>query len=242
MASKPHPPIESLEPRQLFSIADGAGHILSVHGAGGFPNSITVGLMAGGQAVYATVSYTTPKKTVTQTKTFPLARVRLLIIDGGNKADTILIDQTNGLFPRQAVIRTHNGNDVVYGGDEQDKVILGTGNDLVNSGNGNDNLYAGRGLDTLLGGDGNDIFHGGRGPDDIEAGNGNNTLVDPVGYDTLLAGSGHDTFIVKSIALNPDNNYDPSKDTLVKYVPPSTNDNNNLGQTILNDLLDSYLF
>jgi Ca2+-binding RTX toxin-like protein len=241
MPAKPLPLIDPLESRLLFSIYVGAGHILSVHGAGGWPNTITVGLAPGGQSIEATVSYVTPKTTVTQTKTFALAKVRLLVIDGGNKADSITIDQTNGPFPRQAVIRSHNGNDTVLGGDESDKIILGTGVDVVNSGSGNDSIFAGRGPQTLVGGAGNDIFHGGSGPDDIQAGNGNNTLVDPVGGDTMMAGTGNDTFIVKNIKLNPVNDYDPTKDKLKKYVPPST-DSSSAGQSILNDLLDSYLF
>jgi Ca2+-binding RTX toxin-like protein len=235
--------IESLEPRRLFTISLGASHILNVRGSPGAPNTITVGLAPGGLSVYADVSWPTKKKVINQTATFPLSRGILQVtINGGNLADIITIDQTNGSFPIKTAILSHNGNDTINGGDEPDKIVLGNGNDVVNSGNGKDNLYAGLGHDTITGGSGNDVFHGSvRGHDKMIAGDGSNIFVDPHGTDTVMGGSGHNTFVLKNIQLDPENNYDPTKDTIKQYVPPSA-PQESLGQSIIDDIFNYGLF
>jgi Ca2+-binding RTX toxin-like protein len=242
-----YPPlcIETLESRQLLSISL-VHHVLAVQSPLRAPSTIEVGLNPGGASVYADISYNTRKGPYTQTRTFPLSdAIRLLSINGGNASDSITIDQTNGSFPIATRINTHNGNDTVTGGDEPDTIRCGNGIDDINSGNGNDVVYAGRGPDTLVGGNGDDTLHAGRGGDMLVTGSGNSVLIDPYGHNTLLGGSGNDTYVLKNIRLDPDNTYDPAKDTLRKYNPPakqSSNffDNPNL-DGFLGSLLGSYL-
>jgi Ca2+-binding RTX toxin-like protein len=232
------PCIEKLENRRLMASIALSGGVLNVVGATGQPNTLTVGLLPGDTSIYATFSYPTNKGVVSKTKDYPLGKkLRQIRIVGGNKSDLITIDQTNGSFPIATIILTHNGNDIVVGGDEPDKITCGNGIDSVNSGDGNDTLLAGTGSDTLIGGNGNDQLHSGRGHDTLESGNGSSSFTDPYGNTTVLGGSGHDTYILKSLALDPDNNYSPTKDTLRKYVPPSAP--NDMLKNILNGLLDS---
>jgi Ca2+-binding RTX toxin-like protein len=235
------PCIEKLENRRLMASIALSGGVVSIIGATGQPNTITVGLLPGDSSLYATYSYPTNKGIVSKTKDYPLIpRIRQIKIVGGNKSDVITIDQTNGSFPIATNILTHNGNDTVVGGDEPDRIVCGNGIDSVNSGDGNDTLLAGTGPDTLIGGNGNDQLRSGRGHDTLETGNGDSSFTDPYGNTTLIGGTGHDTYILKSLALDPDNNYSPSKDTLRKYVPPAPADNTL--KNILNGLLDSGFF
>jgi Ca2+-binding RTX toxin-like protein len=233
---------ELLEARHLLSITFG-GHTLHVTGEQSLPNTITVGLTPGGQSVVADLQFTNRQGAlVDQTKTYPLSDVHLLIVTGGNKSDTITIDQTNGLFPVTDRIYLHNGNDTVTTGDEADQIFCGNGYDVVNTGNGNDTLIGGHGVDTLFSGNGNDYIRGGvRGHSDIVTGSGDNILIDPFGHDTLMAGSGADVFIVKNIHLDPVNDYDPNKDKLKHYTPPVSSNGDSVGDDILNYLLDSLI-
>jgi Ca2+-binding RTX toxin-like protein len=228
--------IEILEDRRLFAIG-WLNHIINVGGAPKAPNTITVGLNPGGASVFAELSYPTKKGTFSQTKSFALtSKIRWINIVGGNASDLITVDQTNGTVPLVVRVTTHNGNDTVIGGAESDRVVCGNGIDEVMSGDGNDILLAGGGPDTLVAGNGNDQLHSGPGHDLLVAGNGNNTFVDPYGHVTLQGGTGHDTYILKSIQLDPVNNYTPGKDTLQHYVPPKGP--NMLLNDILNGLLD----
>jgi Ca2+-binding RTX toxin-like protein len=231
--------IEKLEQRQLMSISV-VNHVLSINGAAKEPNTIEFGLSPGGQSIYVELSYPTAKGLIyNDAITYPLTRkFRMVNVNGGNASDSITVDQTNGIFTILTHINTHNGNDTVTGGAEADRVILGNGIDVVNSGDGNDSLFAGKGHDTLIGGDGNDQLHSGPGHDALIAGNGDNIFVDPYGHTTLQGGSGHDTYILTDLRLDPDNNYDPAKDKIKKYVPPSSP---NSTQQLLNSLLNDYL-
>ena len=225
--------IESLERRQLMSVAFSA-HVLKVVGSASQPNTITVGLTPDGQSVEATISYPTKKGPHVVSDTFALSKlIQWVKITSGNKSDLITIDQSNGSFPVATQIKTLNGNDTIMGGDEPDLVTLGNGIDNVSSGNGDDTLIGGRGPDTMIGGQGNDVLRAGRGHAQMIAGDGFNTFIDPFGHNTVLGGSGHDTFILKSLILDPDNNYNPAKDKFRQYTPPSTDSNNDLLDGIL---------
>ena len=237
------PPItvESLEARRLCSIS-AAHHLITVKGNGSQPNTITVGLTADHQSVFVDTSYPTKKGPRTQSEVYALSgSYQYISIIGGNKADLITVDQTNGSFPIMTRIMTHNGNDTVLGGDEPDHIVLGSGADSVMTGNGTDSLFAGRGPDTLIAGDGNDIIHSGKGHDLMEVGNGSSIFADPYGHNTLLAGSGPDIYLIKNknLALDPDNNYDPNKDTLKAY--PKASKDSDLAGEILGDVLDYLL-
>ena len=238
-------PIETLEDRRLMSISV-VSHVLSVVGSPNHPNTIVVGLAPDLIDINVSLSYPQGKTIRTVTKTVPMSYgFRMLSIKGGSQSDSITIDQTNGSFPLLTHITTGNGNDTVTCGDEADLVHCGNGIDAVVSGNGNDSIFAGKGPDTLVGGNGDDQLHTGKGHDMLVAGNGIDTFVDPYGYNTILGGTGPDTFILKNIKLDPDNSYDASKDTLKKYIPPSTSSSNPLNNSLLDgflgSLLDSYL-
>ncbi|OPY75395.1 MAG: Bifunctional hemolysin/adenylate cyclase precursor [Syntrophorhabdus sp. PtaU1.Bin153] len=107
-------------------------------------------------------------------------------------------------------IEARGGNDVIYGGDGNDRLAgdyqydwmygdwsVPTGIDKE----GNDSIFGGGGNDFILGGFGNDYLSGGSGNDDIysDAGNdyadggaGNDYLCDTKGNDTLNGGAGDD--------------------------------------------------
>jgi Ca2+-binding RTX toxin-like protein len=95
-----------------------------------------------------------------------------------------------------------DGNDVLSGGPETDRIKGGLGNDTLNGGDGNDTLDGGDGSNTLNGGNGNDILtagsgndtlNGDAGNDKLDAGDGNDILNGGANEDTLLGGVGDDT-------------------------------------------------
>ncbi len=230
---------ESLEDRRLLSAVTLSHWVLRVAGQANAPSTITVGLTPDQQSVTASVAYTLPKKgPQLLTKTFPLSKVRLLVIHGGPQANSILIDQTNGSFSIPAQITTGNGYDTVQGGDEQDRIICGRGNDSINSGNGNDVIYGGYGNATLIGGSGNDWIHAGKGHQEILAGDGQDTLIAGTIGDTLMGGAGHDTFVAVAMKYYPANNFDASKDKFkVKVLPSSSSSDDSLLDDLLTYLL-----
>jgi Ca2+-binding RTX toxin-like protein len=214
-----------------------AGHIVTVSGDLNEPNTIIVGLSPGGTSIYAELSYPTRKGLFSKTKIFPLTdKIKRVNLVSGKKNDLITVDQTNGSFPFLTYISTKSGADTVMGGDEPDRITCGSGTDSINSGNGNDTLLGGRGPDTLIGGNGNDHIRANSKHDLLTCGSGDTTFVDPDGSNTLLGGTGNDTFTVINLKLDPDNNYNPAKDKLIKYVPPAQP--SQLLNDILNGLLD----
>lgn len=98
-------------------------------------------------------------------------------------------------------ITSGNGNDIVYGDDNDNHIYTRLGNDTVYAGGGNDVVVASRGHDIVYGGDGNDVLNGGYGNDVLygEAGNdrlvgedGNDSLYNSEGVGWLIAGPGDD--------------------------------------------------
>ncbi len=82
-------------------------------------------------------------------------------------------DPTNGMD----TIDGGEGNDLIFGEDDDDVITAGEGNDTVDGGidddsirgqDGDDVLIGGQGDDTVLGGNGNDIIEGGEGVDDLQ--------------------------------------------------------------------------
>ncbi len=228
---------EPLELRTLLSSVHLGGHLLNIIGSGNQPNTITVGLTSDQQSVAVSVSYPGPKgQTKVVTGTYPVSSIRAVYITGGNKADYIAVDQTNGPFPFPAKILVRGGNDTVYGGDEPDSIIGSNGNDYLNGGGGNDSLWGQVGRDTLIGGAGDDQLHGDGGDDSLEGDDGNDTLFDARGPDTMLGGAGNNVFSVRGLKGDPDNDYDKTTDKLHIVVFPDN------GNSFWGDLLDSYLY
>ncbi len=105
------------------------------------------------------------------------------VITGGQGRDTIIggNDGRGGFgFPNLADIGPHadlrpdndrdtlsggHGNDLIFGGDDDDWLSGDAGRDLIDGGYDDDVIFGGSGRDTLLGGQGNDTLDGGAGAD-----------------------------------------------------------------------------
>jgi Ca2+-binding RTX toxin-like protein len=231
---------EMLENRRLLSGVRLTHGVLMVDGAGGAPNTITVGLSPDGSSLIATISYPVHKKPHLITKTIPMSdHIHYVDIHGGGRSDLITIDQTYGSFPLPARIVGGNGQDTIYGGDERDFIIEGSGKDYVDAGAGNDTIIAGRGNDMLIGGAGNDKIYAGAGHNTLMGGDGNDTLFALAGHDTLMGGSGNNVFGVRKNLKNfPVNDYVASKDQIHQIAQGNGGGS---GNSFLNDLFNSLL-
>lgn len=85
-------------------------------------------------------------------------------------------------------------DDVMMGGDGNDKLYAKSGRDIVNGEQGNDKLYGGAGGDFLSGGAGSDFLNGGAGVDKIQGGKGDDVLIGGDKSDRFVfkKGDGHD--------------------------------------------------
>jgi Ca2+-binding RTX toxin-like protein len=227
-----------LENRRLLSGMRLTHGVIMIDGAGGAPNTITVGLAPDGESITATITYPVRKKPHTITKTIPLnGHIHYVNIHGGNRSDLITIDQTYGSFPLPARIVGGGGQDTIYGGDERDYILEGSGKDYVDAGAGNDTILVGHGNDTLLGGLGNDKIHGGAGHNMLDGGEGNDTLFALSGHDTLMGGDGNNVFAVRKNLKNfPVNDYTASKDEIHK-IPVGNGGDNSYLKDLLNNIL-----
>ena len=106
--------------------------------------------------------------------TFARSDVSTINVRGGNRDDSIRIDDANGAFTDSipATIAGGPGNDSLQGGQtqvaaENETFIGGPGNDLVDGGKGNDTAYLGAGDDTFRwdNGEGSDVIEGQEGTD-----------------------------------------------------------------------------
>jgi Ca2+-binding RTX toxin-like protein len=109
-------------------------------------------------------------------------------------------------------LRTHDGDDVVFGGNTRnhistgpgdDEITGGEGRDVISSGEGNDEVSAGsgwndiradKGDDIVVGGPDRDFIRGGPGGDTISGLEGNDNFEDGDGSDRIIAGAGNDSF------------------------------------------------
>ena len=89
------------------------------------------------------------------------------------------------------------GNNIIYGGDGDDR-IYGTP-DFINEGDihGNNHLYGGKGNDFICGGNGKDYLEGEEGNDVLHGDENDDTLYGGTGDDYLYGGEGDDTYIYK---------------------------------------------
>jgi Ca2+-binding RTX toxin-like protein len=223
------PGIEPLEARRLRASIGFSDHLLTVNGAAGASNTITVGGSVDLSTVVATVTYLTGPashpRTHTLSKTIPLSDlIQAVHINGGNRADVITIDQTYEPFTIATTINAGGGNDTVTCGDEPDVVYGQGGADSINGGGGNDVLIGGAGNDILIGGAGDDYLAGDGGHDYMEGDAGDDTLHDARGPDTILGGAGQNTFEIHSLRKDVDTDYDATKDTLHIIAAPGPGD------------------
>ncbi|MGD9785560.1 MAG: calcium-binding protein [Hyphomicrobiaceae bacterium] len=90
------------------------------------------------------------------------------------------------------VIRGEDGNDQIWGNSGNDRLVGGDGDDQISGGSGDDVIGGGKGNDEIAGNSGDDVIRGGAGDDHIEGNSGNDTISDGAGNDTVDAGSGDD--------------------------------------------------
>ena len=105
---------------------------------------------------------------------FARSDVSAIKVRGGNRDDSIRIDDANGAFTDSipTTIAGGPGNDSLQGGQvqvapENETFYGGPGNDLVDGGKGNDTAYLGSGNDTFRwdNGEGSDVIEGQQGTD-----------------------------------------------------------------------------
>ena len=85
------------------------------------------------------------------------------------------------------------GDDTLIGNGGVDVLTGGSGNDYLDGGSGNDTLTGGDGDDRIYGKDGDDLITGGLGADTVYAGNGNDSIQGEEGNDYLQGDAGDDT-------------------------------------------------
>jgi Ca2+-binding RTX toxin-like protein len=211
------PSLETLESRRLLTGASVSHCVLNVVGNEQSANIITVNNSVDGKNVDVSITWTTSlnvKKNFTASfpKSIGFKRIHVL---GGIRNDTINVGQANGSFNIRTRIDSGRGNDTITTGDEVDVIYAGLGNDVVSAGKGNDLVYGGPGNDNISGGDGNDTLWGGNGNDTVNGNDGDDKLGGVLGHNTLVGGAGKDTFVVRSLADNPVNDFNPAEDVLV---------------------------
>jgi Ca2+-binding RTX toxin-like protein len=105
-----------------------------------------------------------------------------ILVEAGDGADTIEVDEDNGQF-------TDTESTILDGG---------SGNDMLIGGSHRETLKGGFGEDTLSGRGGNDLLSGDAGNDVVDGGPGHDQIGWQVGAgsDTLDGGQGHDQFFV----------------------------------------------
>lgn len=124
---------------------------------------------------------------------------------GGNDADTLFGGDHNDRLEGDGVGSTLPGNDILDGGNNDDRIYGDDGNDILKGGSGIDRLYGGNqndflygqdGGDFLYGENGNDYLNGGLGLDRMEGGNNDDTLIslDNSVTDILFGNAGFDSF------------------------------------------------
>jgi Ca2+-binding RTX toxin-like protein len=93
------------------------------------------------------------------------------------------------------VVRGTEGNDVINGTAEIDRIFALGGNDVINAGNGNDIVDGGAGNDILNGGAGNDLLTGGLGNDILNGGDDRDSITGNDGADIIDGGAGNDSLL-----------------------------------------------
>lgn len=93
------------------------------------------------------------------------------------------------------VIYGCDGNDQLYGGDGDDFIDGGAGNDYINAGSGDDKIILGSGDDFVEGGSGDDIYY-------VNQGDGVDTIMDYEGNNKVIFGSGIKSDDLKAYRYN----------------------------------------
>ncbi len=98
-------------------------------------------------------------------------------------------------LPASLPVTGTEGNDTLFG-NNNDNIVEGLGgNDSISGFAGDDQLVGGQGNDTINGGNDNDTLNGGTDNDQLNGESGDDILNGGTGNDTLNGGSGDDTYI-----------------------------------------------
>ncbi|HEX3357834.1 MAG TPA: PKD domain-containing protein [Tepidisphaeraceae bacterium] len=149
------PMFEGLESRQLLSSIALTSGVLTLEGDAN-STKIIVDYSSATKSVSATIN--------TLSRSYPLASISSIKIDGGSNPEDIEVTNSIGI---PASIHGNGGNDTILGGGGADTLFGDDGNDFLSGRNANDSLN---------GGDGNDTLDGGNGTDKGSAGLGVNTV------------------------------------------------------------------
>ena len=146
---------EELESRCLLSSASVSGGVLHVVGDLKTANVIVVRRDSNNQIV-ANINGHEQSFSVCDV-------INKVIIDGGNKADKLEINETDAALGVPVLMNGKIGDDTLIGGSEDDTLRGGVDDDSIDGNGGNDMLLGQNGEDAVHGGDGNDIIVGGNG-------------------------------------------------------------------------------
>jgi Ca2+-binding RTX toxin-like protein len=109
------------------------------------------------------------------------------IVSASNRGETMALGYTDRDGDRITL-----GDNVVEGGNGDNRITTYGGNDRITTGNQRDTIDAGDGENTVFSGNGDDMITTGSGADLIEARNGDKTIASGAGDDTITTGQGRD--------------------------------------------------
>ena len=156
-----------------------------------------------------------------QRSEFAAGSVSSIVVTGGDRNDSITIDENLGL---STSIWGNEGNDSITGGSASDQIDGGGGNDTLVGRGGNDRLIGGFGSDLVLAGDGDDYLEASHGTDTLNGGNGFDTLVGGSGWDTGIDGEVLSSieFVINGNGANPSPTPAPTPTPVPAPVPAPT--------------------
>ncbi|NQV26308.1 MAG: hypothetical protein HQ518_18290, partial [Rhodopirellula sp.] len=169
-----------------IDLTDGVPHVVTIQDDGVPGNGVSQAIIDG----------------VMSTFSVPL---EMLIINGGDHADTISITSFDSAFSGGIVVNGNGGNDTIdvsaislstslSGGLGDDLLIGGTAADFINGEGGDDTAIGNAGNDTINGGSGRDLLDGGNGDDTVSGqGGSGDVITGGSGNDRLNGGPGVDT-------------------------------------------------
>jgi Ca2+-binding RTX toxin-like protein len=210
------PTVESIEPRQMLSLAtpayDPAVQYLTITGTAD-NDTVVVWWNASIQKVIVEVGSSAPQKAPPPQMVVP-GPVKLILFNGqegndkftnktnivanakGGGGDDVLCGGSNedDMWggPGNDLLQGNGGMDFLYGEAGDDRIEAGDGGDVAAGGDGRDVIFGDAGADWLVGNAGDDEIHGGSGSDLLQGDEGNDSLYGDDGADTLYGGAGND--------------------------------------------------
>ena len=176
---------EMLESRTLLSSASVSDGVLHIQGDLKTANSISVHRT---NSVDITVSINGKDQVFSSA----CNDITQIVIDGGNLADRLVVNESDGPLGIPVVMNGKVGDDTLIGGSGNDVLNGGVDDDSIDGNGGDDRLIGGRGEDALHGGDGDDRLLGGNDNDTLTGGDGNDSLWGHAGHDNLSGDDGDD--------------------------------------------------